>query len=175
MVITALFASLFVSHASAATGDPLLDLGVQAYGGVGYAVARGDGTDILGRVGGGIMGWVFPRVGLGVRVDYGSYALLGDESAAFSFAESRFRLPEQDLALGFGVGRARILDQVVCYDPAGCPEVWDDYATAILVTSLTWEQGLGPLHMPLALRIEASNVRVGLGVDLGLGYRFRRR
>jgi hypothetical protein len=176
MIVPVLFLALSLPCARAVAGDPLLDLTVQGYGGAGYAVTRGEGVDILGRAGGALTGWITPRVGLGVRADRGNYGLLDDDPNAFVFAEGRYRLPDQDMAIGLGVGSPLAWVEYYCDVSAGpCVEGPWEYHDPIGALSLTWEQGLGPLHLPLALRLEASKVRAGLGVDLGLGWRFRRR
>lgn len=176
MITAALILALSLPTATAAPGDPLLDLTLQGYGGAGYAVTRGEGVDILGRAGGSLTGWITPRVGVALRADRGNYGLLDDDPNAFVFAEGRYRLPEQDLTLGLGVGSPVIWVDYFCDASAGpCTEGPWEYHDPIAALSLTWDQGLGPLHLPLAVRLEASKVRAGLGVDVGLGWRFRRR
>lgn len=174
MLTTALLLSLCFPAAQAAAGDPLLDLTLQGYGGGGYAVSRGVGADIMGRAGGALTGWVTPRVGLGVRADTGSYGLLGDDPNTFAFAEGRYRLPDQDLAIGLGVGTPIVWVEYACFAEPCIQGPWE-YHNPVFTGSLAWEQGLGRLHLPVALRLEASAVRLGLGVDVGLGWRFVRR
>ncbi len=165
---------LVLSSASADSGDPLVDLAVQAYGGAGYAVSRGEGFDLLGRAGASATGWITPRIGVVVRGDTGNYGLLDDDRNHFVFIEGRYRLPDQDLALGLGVGTPIIWVEYACFEDP-CQEGPWEYHDPIGTISLSWEQGLGPVHLPLALRLEASKVRAGLGIDVGIGYRLRRR
>jgi hypothetical protein len=165
--------ALSMSSAHAAPGDPLLDLTAQAYGGAGYAVSRGEGFDLLGRAGGALTGWITPQVGLGLRVDSGNYGLLGDDPNHFVFAEGRYRLPDRDLAVGLGIGSPVIWVEYYCIQ-APCPQGPWEHHDPIISSSVTWEQGLGPMHLPVALRLEASKVRAGIGVDVGFGWRFRR-
>ncbi len=175
MLATALLVlALPCTHAAA--GDPLLDLTAPGYGGAGYAVSRGEGADLLEQAGAALTGWVPPRVGLELRADAGNYGLLDDESNAFVFAEGRYRLPERDLALGLGVGSPVIWVDYFCdVDNGPCREGPWEYHDPIFAASLTLEQGLGPMHLPVALRLEGSKVRAGVGVDIGFGWRFRRR
>ncbi len=176
MLANALLAAALAAPTQAAEGEPLLDLTLQGLAGGGYAVSRGDGADIMGRYGAALTGWVHPRVGLGVRLDRGTYGLIDDEGNAFAFAEARYRLPARDLALGAGVGTPVIWVEYFCDVNNGpCREGPWEYHDPIGTVSATWEKGLGPFHLPLALRLEASKVRVGLGVDVGFGWRFRRR
>jgi hypothetical protein len=179
MIAACLVISMLSPSAHAASGDPLLDLSLQGYAGGGYALSRGSGADVLGRAGAAVTGWVTPRGGIVLRADRGSYGLLDDEGNAFVFAEARYRLPDQDLALGLGVGSPVIWVEYYCIaeegSPGGCAEGPWEYHDPIGTASLTLEEGLGPMHLPVALRVEASKVRLGVGVDVGLGWRFRRR
>lgn len=174
MTPSLLLLSLLTLDAHAAAGDPLLDLTAQGYGGAGFAMDIGHGFDVLGRAGGAVTAWVLPQAGLALRADNGSYGLIDDDGNTFVFGEVRARIPERDMALGLGVGTNAMVIYTLCTPEGPCePALWGGQHL-IGTLSLTLERGLGPLHMPVAVRLEGCDARIGLGVDVGLGWRFKR-
>ncbi len=173
MIILSLLLIL-VSPLEAAPGGPLLDLTVQGYGGLGLPLSRGSGADLLARAGGAFTGWISPHVGLGIRADSGTYGVFDDEGNIFLFAEGRYRPPAGPFALGLGVGTPLVWVEYQC-EGNSCVEGPWEYHDPIFTASATWERHLSRLHLPLSLRVEASKVRLGLGLDVGIGWRFRRR
>lgn len=174
MSLSLLLLSILAIDAHSAAADPLLDLSAQGYGGVGFAMDIGHGFDVLGRAGGALTFWVVPQAGLVLRADTGSFGLIEDTSNTFIFGEVRARVPERDLAMGLGLGTNALVFTTLCPPDEPCePELWGGHR-AVGTLSVTLERGLGPLHMPVALRLEGSEERLGLGLDLGLGWRFKR-
>jgi len=159
--------------ASADPGEPLLDLTVQGYSGLGFDMEEGEWADVMGQFGGSLTGWLHPSVGLSLRLDYGSFGLIrGDQSTAFLFSELRLRPAESDLAFWLGVG-TNYPQMSYCMVGYECPTAWRGFK-GILSAGGVKELALGPVHLPVGLRVELGPTRFGLGLDLGAGLRLWR-
>lgn len=153
---------------------PLFDVTAVGLAGIGGST---DGSEVFGsllRAGGGLTGWVVPRVGLGVRVDAGSYAASDDDDPnVFVFAEGRYRATDR-LSLLAGVGTPVIWVEYYCVR-APCPQGPWEYHSPIGAVAASVDLSRGALLVEPALRGEVGGSRWGVGVDLSLGVRARRR
>lgn len=172
MLVPMFLAALSTPAAFAA--DPLLDLGVRGYAGPAGGVKLEMGPDLAGRGGVALVAWPARQVGLGLRVDTGSYGIVdSDAGNTFAFAEAQVRLAEGWEA-GLGVGTPVVFYDYFCAE-APCEEgLWArHYPIAALQAVRSFEHGL--LHVPVALRGEVSAARWSVGLDVGLGLRAHRK
>lgn len=180
---------LLLSSALAAPPPPLFDLGLDLSSGLGGAspgLELSDGPDdgpqvgLFFRGGLGLTAWVSPAVGLGVRVDGGSYALHpGDEGNIFVFAEARYRVDH--LVVGAGVGTALMWIEYNCIagptstTPVSCPQSpWETHPP-IATVSAAWDASQGAFLLTPGARLEASTTRWAVVADVRVGVRAVRR
>lgn len=153
--------------------DPLFDIAAQGLVGAGGAT---DGTDVqgvLGRAGGSVTGWITPDVGLGLRIDMGSYGVLNyDDFNIFTFIEAGYRIND-DLQVGLGVGTPVIWVEYNCIK-APCPQGPWEYHRPIGTASASWDLSTGNLLFAPGARLEVGGNRWGLGADLTMGLRLNR-
>lgn len=156
---------------SAALSAPLLDVDLHGLVGPGGGVSYGPTLDLATRGGLQLTPWVTPRVGLDLRVDYGSYgAVSGDATNAFAFAGVRTGLTD-DWGGALQVGTAVAW---VEYAAGTDNPLWETHPP-LFAAMATRELGLGALHVPVSVRAEASSVRWALALEAGLGLRASRR
>ncbi len=154
----------------AGSGSPRLDLGVHGFLGASRWRQAGEPLDLAQRMGLGVTAWPTERLGLGLRLDAGSYGLRQhDPGNLFALAELSWRLDEAWSA-GLGAGTTLLSVQVDC-EPGPCaePEGLDRHPVAALWT--TRQLSRGTLRLPLSLRGETAPQRWALGLELGIGLR----
>lgn len=165
-----------LSFAFAAT-DPAFDLDLRASAGPGGPTFVDGQVDLMGRAGLGATGWITRRVGLGFRLDAGSYGLLApDGGNAFFFGEASGRVGDH-LGVTAGVGTPIAWVEYGCFvDETGgssCGGPWE-YHKPIGVLAATWDLSLGYLHFAPGARVEVGGSRWGVGADVAVGLRLPR-
>lgn len=159
--------------ALALAGEPLFDLAAVGTLGVGGATDGSGAFGGLGRGGLGLTGWLVPRLGLGGRIDVGSYGLLaGDDPNAFVFAALHYRATDT-LTVTAGVGTPVVWVEYGCFDVRCPPGPWE-YHRPIGALSAGWDLSRGALLLQPGLRAEVGGNRWGFGLDLAVGVRARR-
>jgi len=157
--------------------DPAFDLDVRgSVGPAGPTFVDGQ-MDLMGRAGLGATGWITRRVGLGFRLDAGSYGLLApDGGNGFFFGEASARVGDH-LGLSAGVGTPIVWVEYVCIrDASGessCDGPWE-YHKPIGVLAASWDLSVGHLHFAPGVRAEVGGSRWGVGADVAVGLRLRR-
>ena len=171
MLTLAALVLLLAAPASAAA--PLLDGTLHAFSGAGGGTGIEMPLNLAGRVGGAAMVWPVGSVGIGLRVDGGSYGLLTrDTSNAFAFAESQVKLADRWTA-GLGVGLPVAWIEYSCQ--GSCERgVWEEHhPIGALTGTLHLEEGV--LHVPISARAEVGADRWAVGIDVGFGFRIHRK
>lgn len=152
---------------------PRLDLDGHLLAGAGGVADAAPALDLAGKAGLSALAWVGPSIGLGLRLDGGSYGLTTrEEPNLFGFAQARVALAERWSA-GLDLGSSLVVNQVMCVQ-APCPQgVWGE-RVPFGALELTRQIERGALHLPLAARLELSPETWMLGLDLGVGLRLGR-
>ena len=165
--------SLLVAQAAAAA-DPLFDAGLHGFTAAAGGAAQPMPLDQAGRAGVALMGWPGRQVGLGVRLDGGSYGIYSrDATNAFAFAEGQVRFGER-WSGGLGLGTPIAWLEYAC-EQGACEEgLWERHHPIAALTG-TWNYEKGAFHLPISARIEASAARWAVGVDVGIGLRAHRK
>lgn len=164
--------ALLLAHAASAAA-PAFDAGIHGYTGAAGGVVLDMPLDQAGRTGVALMGWPARFLGLGVRLDGGSYGLYGgDMGNAFAFAESQIRIDDR-WTVGAGIGTPVAWVDYYCDGPCGGEMLWE-YHHPIAALTGTYHVEKGLLHIPISLRGEASAARWAVGIDVGVGLRIHR-
>ena len=158
---------------SSQAADPLFDATLHVWSGAAGGIALPMDPDVPLHTGFSLMGWVTPDLGLGVRIDGGTYGLVSDDAKnLFPFLEAQYRLGPH-WSLGAGVGTPMIYVDYYCNSGACDDGLWERHHP-VFSANVTRDFELGPLRVPLSLRGEASQPRWALGVELGVGFRVHR-
>ena len=162
----------FILPAMAA--DPLLDVGLTGITGAAGGVAEPMDLDIPLLVGGAVMGWVTPAIGVGLSAHGGTYGAISDDLPnLFAFVDAQYRF-SPDWSAGLGIGTPVIWDEHQCFTAPCSSGLWEEHHP-ILSANATRDFEIGALHLPISLRGELSQPRWALGLELGVGLRLHRK
>lgn len=164
-----MFATLLALALGSALAAPGFEVDVHAQIGPGGSQLGGRRPDAAGFLGISAMAWPSSRLGLGLRLDGGTFTLIGsDDSNLFGSLEGAVRLSDQWSA-GLGLVVPLVQDRVECI-VAPCPSgPWSH--SPLGAAQVTRDVDLGALHLPLSLRAELGQQRWTLGLGVGLGLR----
>ena len=162
-----MIATLLALTLGFASAAPRVGVDVHAMAGPGGSLEGDFNPDLSGFLGVGAMVWPSSRLGLGLRLDGGSFQLIGqDDPNLFGSLEGAVRLSDH---WGAGLGLVVPLgqDEVNCV-AAPCPS--GSWTHAPLGAAQVWRDlEVGALRLPIGLRAEVGQERWVLGAQVGLG------